>query len=246
MVGYYAYIMFDKEDGLGVAVLVSGPGGRSDEEIANYALDLARTALHDHELPCVPPPVQIKIKNVAEYGGTYRIFPENKHMIDAREFTLEAEGEQLILCHDNQRIELEARGHDRFYVNHSDFALFLLRFGRENGKPIEVFHGPDWYTNERYSGPRTFSYPEEWDLYPGHYCTHNPWFINFRAVLRKGKLVLVDPMGDEQPLIPLGEAVFRIGDDECSPERLSFDAIINGRARRANLSNVEFYRHFTP
>jgi len=44
-------------------------------------------------------------------------------------------------------------------VKHPDFALFLLRFGREESQVVEAFHGPDWYVNERYAGPTTFDYP---------------------------------------------------------------------------------------
>jgi len=43
----------------------------------------------------------------------------------------------------------------------------------------------------------------------------------------------------------LGTGVFRVGKDDRSPERIRFDAIINGRALRANLSCGECYRTFT-
>ncbi len=161
-----------------------------------------------------------------------------------------------MLRYGHERIALERRGPDRFYVDHPvkreakrlhpDFALFLLRFGREEGKVVEVFHGPDWYTNERYAGPTTFDYPEEWDAYPGHYRSHNPWLSNFRVVLRKGVLVLVEPSGDEEPLRPLGDGIFRVGEEERSPERIRFDTILNGQALRMNLSCGDCYRTFTP
>jgi hypothetical protein len=245
MVGYYAFILIDMDDGLGVVVLMSGPGGQSDEEIANYALKLMQAALHDQELPEVPLTSQAKIENITEYSGIYQIFLNKSRKADVRTFTLEAVEEHLILCYGNERIELEPRGRDCFYLDHPDFALFLLRFGRENGKLVEAFHGPDWYTNERYTGPTTFNYPEEWDAFPGHYRSHNPWFSNFRIILRKGALMLVEPSGEEEPLAPLGNGVFRVGEDERSPERIRFDAIINGQALRVNQSCVECYRTFT-
>jgi hypothetical protein len=58
-------------------------------------------------------------------------------------------------------------------------------------------------------------------------------------------LALVDPSGDEEPLALLGNGVFRVGEDDRSPERIRFDAIINGQALRANLSSSECYRTFT-
>jgi CubicO group peptidase (beta-lactamase class C family) len=245
MPGYNSYIVTDIDDGLGVVVLMNGPGGVSDEEIARFGLKLLRATLHDQELPPVPPTDPTKVENGADYAGAYRICPEKSRKADARTFTLEAEEERLMLHYDDERIKLERRGPDLFYVDHPDFALFLLRFGREKEKVVEAFHGPDWYTNEQYAGPTTFTYPEEWDAYPGHYRSHNPWFTNFRVVLRKGILTLVDPSGDEEPMTLLGNGVFRVGEDDRSPERIRFDTIINGQALRANLSSSECYRTFT-
>jgi hypothetical protein len=48
--------------------------------------------------------------------------------------------------------------------------------------------------------------------------------------------------GDGKPLTRLGEAEFRVGEEEWSPERLRFDAVVNGQALRANLSGESYYR----
>ena len=48
--------------------------------------------------------------------------------------------------------------------------------------------------------------------------------------------------GDDKPLTRLGETEFRVGGDEWSPERLRFDAVVDGRALRANLSGESYYR----
>jgi CubicO group peptidase (beta-lactamase class C family) len=252
MVGYYSYMLADMDDGLGVVVLMNGPGGQSDEEIANLALKLWRAALHDQELPPVPPIDPAKVESAAEYAGTYQDRPAvrqahqpHRRKAGARVLTLVAEGERLILRYGDERVVLERRGPDRFYVNHADFALFLLRFEREKGKVVKAFHGPDWYANEQYAGPMTFDYPEEWDAYPGHYRSHNPWLTNFRVVRRKGALALIHPSGNEEPLVPLGDGIFRVGEEERSPERIRFDTILNGQALRANLSCGDYYRTFT-
>ena len=36
--------------------------------------------------------------------------------------------------------------------------------------------------------------------------------------------------------------VFRLGEEEWSPERLRFDAFVDGRALRANLSGETYFR----
>lgn len=135
---------------------------------------------------------------------------------------------------------------DQFHVLHPDFALFLLRFGRADGRVVEAFRGPDWYADEGYRGPTKFDMPAEWQAYPGHYRAHNPWYSNFRVVLRKGGLALIYPDGEEQALAPLEGGAFRVGADGRLPEHVRFDLILNGRAERANLAGAQYYRTFTP
>jgi D-alanyl-D-alanine carboxypeptidase len=236
MVGYYSAVLADMDDGLGVVVLTNGPG--EPPEMARFALKLLRAAFHDQELPPLPVPDPTRIENATEYAGTYRA--------GTRRFILVDEGEHLVMQCGNEHIALERRGPDGFYVPHPEFALFLLRFGREEGQVVEALHGPDWYTNERYTGPATFDHPQEWLAYPGHYRSHNPWFSNFRVVWRKGALVLTSPGGDELPMVPLGNGVFRVGKEEQSPERIRFDTVLEGQALRANLSCCDYYRTFTP
>jgi hypothetical protein len=121
-----------------------------------------------------------------------------------------------------------------------------LRFGRQADRVVEAFFGPDWYINERYTGPHTFEYPKEWEAYPGHYRSYNPWLPNFRIVLRKGQLALIDAGGEEKRLMPRDDGQFRVGEEEHSPERIRFDAIVDRQALRANYSGCDYYRAFTP
>jgi len=129
-------------------------------------------------------------------------------------------------------------------VPHADFALFLLGFGRDGGKVVEANHGPGWYPGERYTGPRSFDYPREWDAYPGHYRTPNPWEPNFRIVVRKGKLLFLTAEGEEA-VTPLEGGLFRVGED-YSAERLRFNTILDGKALQANLSGIPYGRFFAP
>jgi hypothetical protein len=58
---------------------------------------------------------------------------------------------------------------------------------------------------------------------PTRYCSHIPWEINnFRILLRKGARWLVRPNGDEEPLLPLPDGSFRLG-EEPSPEHVRFE-----------------------
>lgn len=243
MVGYYSYMLVDMSNSLGIVVLMNGPGDRCDEEIADFALKLLRAALRNQALPTVPLIRPTRVENAAEYAGTYRACGEAGREAGSTMLTLMAHGDQLVLHYGNKHITLEPRGPDRFYVDHPDFALFLLCFGREKGQVVEAFHGPQWYTNLRYTGLTTFDNPQAWDAFPGQYHSHNPELPDFRIVLRKGALTLIYASGDEEPLVPLDGPVFRLGEDARSPERIRFDTILDGRALRANLSCGEYYRN---
>jgi D-alanyl-D-alanine carboxypeptidase len=237
MVGFYASLLADLDDGLGVVVLTNGPG--EPNKIAQFALKLLRAAYYDQELPALPPaPEPTRINSATDFAGEYRG--------ESGAFALSSLGEQLVMDYGGDRLSLELCGEDRFYVPHPDFSRFPLCFGREQGQVVEAFHGPDWYINERYTGPAGFEFPQPWAAYPGHYRSHNPWNTNFRVISRKGKLLLVEPDGDEEVLVQLGDGVFRVGADERIPERLCFDPVLGGQALHANLSGCDFYRTFTP
>ena len=58
--------------------------------------------------------------------------------------------------------------------------------------------------------------------------------------------MLIYPSGDHDPLVPLGDDLFRIGDDPRSPETIRFDAVASGQALRAIYSGCPYYRTYTP
>lgn len=245
MVGYYAFIFLDMEDGLGSVVLMNAPGDHADEEIIKYALELARANLNQETLPEIPLIDQYKVENAKDYVGTFQITSRNDRKVSPRSFELKSKEDRLIFSYNEELIELQQRDQDCFYVNHPDFELFLLRFRREDGKVVEAFHGPDWYTNEQYGGPTSFHHPEGWEAFLGHYRTHNPWYSNLRVILRKGTLMLVHPSGQEDVLVELEDGLFRVGRDDRLPERIRFGAVVDNKAFRADLSGIEFCRTFT-
>jgi CubicO group peptidase (beta-lactamase class C family) len=233
--GFRSMMLGDLDDGLGVIVLSNGPADLN--VVAEFALKAARAALHNQELPSLPAMAPAtKLINAVDYAGTYVA-------MGGRKLEILADQDKLILECNGQTMVLEKRGPDRFFCNNPDFDLFLIQFGRENGVVVEADHGSEWYVNERYKGPRKFDYPPEWNTYPGHYRTATRHHINFRIVLRKGKLWFISPDGQETLLVPTKDGFFRISD---SPEWLHFDTVVGGKTLRVNYSGTDFHRDFTP
>jgi len=204
--------------------------------VTKYAIELFNASLAGKSLPDppAPPPAPDEVKNAADYAGIYT-------SPDGKKLELAAEGEKLILVHHNRRIVLERAGGDRFIVKHPDFDRFLLGFVRENQQVTQAFHGPDWYTGAKYTGPKTFETKKDWEAFAGHYNNDSAWYGDTRVVLRNGQL-FIDGV---QPLIPRGDGKFGLGDPE-TPDWISFESIVDGRAMRLNYSGILFRRTFTP
>jgi hypothetical protein len=237
MVAFSSALHVDLKSGIGAfASANANLAGYRPVLVARYALELLRATLDGKELPAMPAmsPALDLVQNASDYAGTYT-------SAEGKKLTLVAEGTRLLLVHDGSRIALERAGRDNFIVKHPEFELFTLDFGREQNAVVEAFHGANWFTHDRYAGPKKFSYPPEWDAFVGNYRNDSPWFGNARVFLRKGKLTV-----DGAPVTPLGDGNFRVGGEEWSPERLSFAHPRDGHAQRMTFSGVEFYRTPVP
>jgi CubicO group peptidase (beta-lactamase class C family) len=238
MVAFSSSMAIDMTAGLGAFASVNANlQGYRPVAVTRYALESLNAATLNQDLPPMPPspPSPEIIKTAAEYAGTYT-------SADGRKLVLVAQGEQLLLEHQGQRIVLEQAGRDRFIVKHPAFDRFALSFGREGPIVVEAFHGADWWTNERYTGPKTFDYPKEWDAYVGRFQSDSPWYGSTRVIIRKGKLTL----DGEAPLAQVEPGTFRFEGDSFGLERITFDTIIDGKAIHSSYSGIDFYRTFTP
>ena len=238
MVAFSSAMYADLTDGFAAFASVNANlRGYRPVAVTRYALDLLYAASRNQELPPLPPPQTTPdiINNATDYAGTFTA-------LDGRKLVLIARGDKLILQHLGQGIALEQSGRDRFIVKHPDYELFTLTFGRDKDGVVEAFYGPDWWTNERYSGPKVFEYPKEWDTLTGGYRSDSPWYGSTRLFVRKGRLIL----DDQQSLLALEPGVFRPQGDGNAAERITFDTLVNGKAMHLNFSGIDFYRTFTP
>ena len=58
------------------------------------------------------------------------------------------------------------------------------------------------------------------------------------------QLVQVLPYGDTEPLVPLPEGGFKVGDWDKTPERMRFEQVVDGKALKCVFSGVAYHRWF--
>jgi D-alanyl-D-alanine carboxypeptidase len=238
MVAFSSAMFADTTEGFAAFASVNARlSGYRPIPVIRYALELLTAAAHGRELPTAPPPLPAPqtVKSAADYAGTFTAMSAGQ-----KKLTLISQGERLLLDHAGQHVVLEQVAPDRFIVKHPDFELFTLSFAREQGAVAEAFHGGSWWTNDRYSGAKSFTYPPSWDMYTGHFRCDNVWYGSTRLVIRKGRLLI----GGDDPIVEVSPGVFRTEDD-TGADRITFDTVIDGRAIHVNFSGIDFYRTFT-
>jgi CubicO group peptidase (beta-lactamase class C family) len=239
MVSFASSMHVDIDDGVGAFASVNAMQGYRPNPVAQYVVQLMRAKRASKSFPA-PPPLDslMVIKNASDYVGKYQSGA-------GRSFEIEATGESLWFLCQGERVALEAASGDTFTVTHPDFQHFALIFGRADSKDpkspvVEAGLGGEWFTNSRYTGPKTLEYPKEWEQYVGHYRNESPWVGSTRIFVFKGKL-----MADGVELEPRLDGLFILQDEEHSPEWIRFGDVVNGKSMHAKFSGEDLWRVLT-
>src|SRR5690606_38194185 len=111
-----------------------------------------------------------------------------------------------------------------------------LAFGRDDsGQVVEAFHGRAWYRGARHDGSTQPDDSAEFDQFAGDYRSHNPWHAHVRVLKQGGNLML-----DNHP-VPLERFEDGSFGHRDTPERLTFDTIVDGKALRMTYACNDFY-----
>lgn len=224
--GYTACMQMNLTRGFGViafANLVEAP--LHPCAIVLYAMRVLRAQSLGEPLPKPPPPPDpAHVDHASDYVGTYT-------SANAESLRVMAERDRLYLLAGGKTIALYPRGPDLFWADDPRYAIFLLAFGRDRTKSVvEMNYGSQWFSNERYRGPMTFSHPSDWDTLVGRY--ENTFFEQpaiTRVVLVKDRLTFdgveaLKPLGNGE--FSIGSSVVRFEDyDGNQPQRMSIDAL---------------------
>jgi hypothetical protein len=237
MVSFASALHVDIDEGVGAFASINAMQGYRPNPVAQYSIQLMRAHRSAKSFPPMPTTDSpASVKNASDYLGKYE-------SSEGPSFEVAATGDNLFLIYQGARVALESAHGDMFIAPHPDFQHFMLVFGRADSKDphssvVEAACGGQWFTNSKYTGPKTFTYPKEWERYVGHYRNESPWIGSSRIVLRKGKL-----MADGLVVLEPGEdGIFILQDEENSPEWIRFDDIVNDRAMHLKFSGEDLWR----
>ncbi len=163
--GYTACMQMNLTRGFGViafANLVEAP--LHPCAIVKYAMSVLRAQSLGQPLPTPPPAADpLHVARASDYDGTYTA-------TNGTALRVVSQGDRVQLIDGAKTIALYPRGPDLFWADDPKYALFLLAFARDSNRAVaEMTFGSQWYPNERYRGPRSFSHPPSWDALTGRY-----------------------------------------------------------------------------
>src|SRR5579884_671592 len=230
MVAFASSIHVDLDGGVAAFASINAMQGYRPTAVTQYAVRLLRAERETKTLPAPPPVVHaLDVDNAADYAGT---FTED----NGKKLEFAADGKRLFLSDQGKRIPLQHTHGDSFistiegvWANHAFVFNRSTPDNAKSGAPatsataedsqkkpepvVEVSYGPDWYVNSRYSGPRSFAIPKEYESLVGRYRSESPWGGDASVYVLKDQLTL-----EGNSLHRVGARLFRMGDEDWAPD----------------------------
>lgn len=241
MASFMSAMYIDLDAGLGAFSSINAQQGYRPTAVSQYAVQLMAADAAKKAAPALPAVEDPKfVKNAADYTGTYT-------STDGK--TIQVAGDNMLTATvDGKLVPLQHSGGDSFIAADPQQSRYTFVFGRaknekEKNKPgpiVELMHGSGWYTNDRYSGPKTFVAPTEYSALAGTYNGVGGFEgSTAEIVILKGQLWVE---GQSAALERIGEYEFRPTEGAPSPERVEFLFIVNGKARLMKISGADYFR----
>jgi len=242
MVSFMSAIHMDLDAKLGAFASINAQLGYRPNPVAELALQLLR-AEKDHGTPPAMPAFDAaaKVESAESYGAVYTSGA-------GRRIEIRAVSDRLSLIVDGRTIPLQHSDDGNFIADQPGFNLFPITFERAETSPdakdnskasiTALAYGSDWYARAGYEGQKALEPSAALARYTGEYYSENPWFGTVRVVQRQRRLW----MGGTDPLIPIGDHLFRIGEEAGSPGVAEFSALIGDKPNLLWIDGTEFRR----
>jgi hypothetical protein len=229
MVSFMSAIHLDLDSRLGAFASVNAQLGYRPNPVAQFALQLLR-AEREHTKPPAAPEYDAaaKVEAAASYSGTYTAG-------DGRRIEIKDEADHLNLVIEGRTTALQQSDDGTFIADHAGLDLFPIVFERaadappansagkspvEKSKPviIALSYGADWFVRAGRQGAAPVQPSAALAKYTGKYYSENPWNGVIRVVQRQGQLWF----GGTDPMVPIGNYLFRVGEQPSSPAVAEF------------------------
>jgi CubicO group peptidase (beta-lactamase class C family) len=228
MVAFSSSIHVDAPEGVGgfasTNVMI---GDYRPRAITAYACMLMRAARTGKPAAAAPAVIPAEVvANAADYAGRYR-------SASGETIELRASGDRLSLAFDGGQAVMQMAGPDVFLALDKRYSLHPFEVQREGGKVVRIWWGEAAYASDPSKLPAPPA--RELQAFAGRYDNDSPWMGAFRIVVRGDKLH-----------VDGGGAMERVGSYYKFPgsetERVTFDAMVEGRYQRLNFSGNDFLR----
>jgi CubicO group peptidase (beta-lactamase class C family) len=254
MVAFASSIHVDLDGGVAAFASINAMQGYRPTAVTEYAVRLLRAERESQKLPAAPAiRSPLEVDNAADYAGT---FTDN----DSRKLEFVAEGKRLFLVDKANRVPLQHTHGDSFistlegvWANHTFvFSRVKVESPKSETQPAsasaeesqkkpgpvaEVSFGSDWYVNNKYSGPHSFTVPKEYAALVGRYHSESPWGGDASVYVLKDQLML-----EGNPLNRVGARLFRMGDEDWVPDTAEFLCFFEGKPRIVRIAGMDFWR----
>lgn len=244
MVSFMSAIQMDLDAKLGAFASINAQLGYRPNPVAQLALQLLR---FEREHGKAPPMPEFDAAAKVEAPESYRAVYTSS---SGRRIEVKNVSDHLELIADERSIPLQQSEDGSFIAAQSGFDLFPIVFERADAASsgggsdkvkqpvIAVSYGAQWFARTGYQGQVHLEPSAALAAYAGEYYSENPWFGTIRVVQRQRQLW----MGGTDPLIPIGDHLFRVGAEPSSPMVAEFSALIDGKPNLLWIDGVQYLR----
>jgi CubicO group peptidase (beta-lactamase class C family) len=243
MVSFMSAIHMDLDAKIGAFASINAQLGYRPNPVAQLAVQLLRSEKEHGKPPAVPAfDAAAKVESAESYSAIYTSG-------SGRHLEIKHAADRLNLVADGRTFPLQQSDDGNFIAEQAGFDLFPIIFERaevssaaagDKSKPpiTALSYGADWYARAGYQAQAALEPSAALAKYVGEYYSENPWFGTVRVVQRQRQLW----MGGTDPLIPIGDHLFRIGAEATSPGVVEFSALIGEQPNFLWIDGVQFRR----
>jgi hypothetical protein len=242
MVSFMSAIHMDLDAKIGAFASVNAQLGYRPNPVAQLAVQLLRAEKERGKAPQIPAfDPAVTVESPASYSAVYA-------SRGGRRIEIKNTADKLSLTAEGRTIALQQSDDGSFIADEPGFNLFPLVFERAAAKPapddkskppvIALAYGPDWYARAGVAGQTPLEPLEVLSKYVGQFYSENPWNGTVRIVQRQHQLWA----GGTDPLVAIGNHLFRVGAEPSNPGVLEYSEFIDGKPQLLWIDGVMFQR----